>query len=104
LKIEVDCCGVKANIPFLENVIQHPNFLNGEYNKSFIKITPDLFEFPKHKERGTKLLNYIGQTIVNGHPDLPSGKKLTPSYNRSISILTGQGYIGFMKKDIIKTN
>ncbi|TCW41713.1 pyruvate carboxylase [Laceyella sacchari] len=69
--------GVKTNIPFLENVVQHPNFLSGEYNTSFIDTTPELFVFPKRKDRGTKLLTYIGQTIVNGHPGLPNGKKPT---------------------------
>ncbi|AMA73758.1 MULTISPECIES: pyruvate carboxylase [Aneurinibacillus] len=62
--------GVKTNIPFLENVMQHPDFLRGTYDTSFIDTKPELFEFPKRKDRGTKLLTYIGQTIVNGHPGL----------------------------------
>lgn len=71
--------GVKTNIPFLENVVQHPDFLQGKYDTSFIDTTSKLFEFPKKRDRGTKLLNYIGQTIVNGHPGLPKGKK--PSFS-----------------------
>ena len=67
--------GVKTNIPFMENVVQHPVFLSGKYDTSFIDTTPDLFEFPKRKDRGTKLLNYIGQTVVNGYPGLPKDKK-----------------------------
>lgn len=67
--------GVKTNIPFLENVVQHPDFLSGNYDTSFIDTHSELFEFPKRKDRGTKLLSYIGQTIVNGHPGLPKGKK-----------------------------
>src|SRR5699024_12321202 len=35
--------GIKTNIPFLNNVIQHKNFLSGEYNTSFIDDTPELF-------------------------------------------------------------
>ena len=62
--------GVKTNIPFLENVMQQPDFLSGSYDTSFIDTKPELFEFPKKKDRGTKLLTYIGQTIVNGHPGL----------------------------------
>ncbi|HJV45238.1 MAG TPA: pyruvate carboxylase [Bacillota bacterium] len=69
--------GVKTNILFLENVVQHPHFLTGKYDTSFIDTTSELFEFPKRKDRGTKLLTYIGQTIVNGHPGLPKGKKPT---------------------------
>jgi pyruvate carboxylase len=67
--------GVKTNIPFLEKVVQHSNFLTGDYDTSFIDTTKELFEFPTRKDRGTKLLSYIGQTIVNGHPGLPQGKK-----------------------------
>ncbi|WP_248930699.1 pyruvate carboxylase [Paenibacillus hamazuiensis] len=67
--------GVKTNIPFLENVVKHPDFLSGAYDTSFIEGHPELFEFPTPKDRGTKLLSYIGQTIVNGHPGLPAGKK-----------------------------
>ncbi|MBP1932871.1 pyruvate carboxylase [Ammoniphilus resinae] len=67
--------GVKTNIPFLENVVQHPKFLTGDYNTSFIDTTEELFEFAERKDRGTKLLTYIGETIVNGHPGLPRGKK-----------------------------
>lgn len=67
--------GVGTNIPFLQNVVQHKDFLTGNYDTSFIDTKRELFEFPKHKDRGTKLLTYIGQTIVNGHPGLPKGKK-----------------------------
>ncbi|WP_088104966.1 pyruvate carboxylase [Halalkalibacter urbisdiaboli] len=67
--------GIKTNIAFLENVVQHPKFLSGEYNTSFIDQSPELFVFPKRKDRGTKLLSFIGETIVNGYPGLEQAKK-----------------------------
>ncbi|SFE42258.1 pyruvate carboxylase [Alteribacillus iranensis] len=67
--------GIKTNIAFLENVVQHEEFLNGEYNTSFIDSTPELFVFPKRKDRGTKMLTFIGETIVNGYPGLENVKK-----------------------------
>ena len=67
--------GVKTNIPFLENVVQHPEFLKGNYDTTFIDTTPELFEFPERKDRGTKLLKYIAETIINGYPGIPAGKK-----------------------------
>ena len=70
--------GVKTNIPFLENVVQNPDFLSGHYNTTFIDNKPELFNFQKKRDRGTKLLTFIGQTIVNGYPGLPKGKK--PSF------------------------
>ncbi|QQK81970.1 pyruvate carboxylase [Salicibibacter cibi] len=67
--------GIKTNIAFLENVVQHEHFLNGEYNTSFIDDTPELFVFPRRKDRGTKMLTFIGETIVNGYPGLEQQKK-----------------------------
>lgn len=67
--------GVKTNIPFLEKVVQHNNFLTGKYDTSFVDTTPALFEFPNRKDRGSKLLQFIGDTMVNGYPGLEKEKK-----------------------------
>lgn len=67
--------GIKTNIAFLINVMKHPKFLNGEYDTSFIDTTPELFQFPIAKDRGTKLLTYIGDVTVNGFPGIGKGKK-----------------------------
>ncbi len=67
--------GVKTNLQFLENVVTHPDFLSGQYDTSFIDTKPELFVFPGRQDRGTKLLNYIGNTIVNGYPGLPKCEK-----------------------------
>ncbi|WP_042375557.1 pyruvate carboxylase, partial [Neobacillus jeddahensis] len=67
--------GIKTNIPFLENVIRHEKFRNGEYDTSFIDTTPELFIFPASKDRGTKLLNYIGNVTVNGFPGIEKKKR-----------------------------
>ncbi|WP_232698165.1 pyruvate carboxylase [Brevibacillus daliensis] len=63
--------GVKTNLPFLKNVVTHPDFLSGQYNTSFIDTKPELFKFPGIQDRGTRLLNYIGNIAVNGYPGLP---------------------------------
>ena len=67
--------GVKTNIPFLSNVVAHPNFLSGEFNTSFIDTTPELFNIERRKDRGTKLLNYIGNVTLNGFPGIEKRKK-----------------------------
>jgi pyruvate carboxylase len=67
--------GIKTNIPFLENVIKHEQFLTGQYDTSFIDTTPKLFIFPKRKDRGTKMLSYIGNVTVNGFPGIEKKKK-----------------------------
>lgn len=67
--------GVKTNLPFLENVVTHPDFLSGQYDTSFIDTKQELFIFPGRQDRGTKLLSYIGNTIVNGYPGLSTQDK-----------------------------
>jgi pyruvate carboxylase len=67
--------GIKTNIPFLENVVQHEKFLTGQYDTSFIDTTPELFDFPVRKDRGTKMLSYIGNVTVNGFPGVEKHKK-----------------------------
>ncbi|KMK96641.1 pyruvate carboxylase [Rossellomorea marisflavi] len=67
--------GIKTNIPFLENVVKHENFVTGKYDTSFIDTTPELFLFPKRKDRGTKMLTYIGNVTINGFPGVEKRKK-----------------------------
>ena len=67
--------GVKTNIPFLGNVVLHDKFLTGAFDTSFIDSTPELFNFPERKDRGTKLLNYIGNVTLNGFPGVEKRSK-----------------------------
>jgi pyruvate carboxylase len=73
--------GVKTNIPFLIKLVTHPAFLAlGEpgappLTTRFVDETPALYDLPKRRDRGTRLLTYIADVIVNGHPliaQLPS--------------------------------
>ncbi len=60
--------GVKTNIPFLENVIAHPQFQSGQATTTLIDTTPELFAFKPRRDRATKLLNFLGNVVVNGNP------------------------------------
>jgi pyruvate carboxylase len=60
--------GVATNLTFLENVIGHPSFIDS-YTTRFIDETPELFEAVKRQDRATKLLTYIADVTVNGHPE-----------------------------------
>ncbi|CAN5605082.1 pyruvate carboxylase [soil metagenome] len=62
--------GVKTNIPFLENVINHPVFQEGKATVKFIEKYPELFIFRKKQDSGTKILRYLAEVQVNGHPDV----------------------------------
>jgi pyruvate carboxylase len=62
--------GVKTNLPFLEAVIGHPDFIAGEITTQFIDETPELFHFPHRRDRATRLLSFIGEVLVNGNPEV----------------------------------
>lgn len=72
--------GIKSNIPFLHNVVDHPDFLSGNYYTTFIDTTPELFIFSPPQDRGTKLLRYLAETTVNGFAGLAKRPTLKPSY------------------------
>jgi pyruvate carboxylase len=60
--------GVKTNLPFLMNLVTHPAFLEGRCTTRFIDETPALFQLVRRKDRATKILAFIADTIVNGNP------------------------------------
>jgi pyruvate carboxylase len=62
--------GVKTNIPFLENVVNHPRFQAGEVTTSFLDESPELFRLQARADRATKLLSYLGDVILNGNPEV----------------------------------
>ena len=59
--------GVKTNIPFVENVVNHPVFRAGKTTTGFLEQYPELFEFRRRRDRATRLLSYVGHVIVNGN-------------------------------------
>ena len=61
--------GVSTNIAFVENLLKHPTFLDNTYTTKFIDTTAELFQFKKRRDRATKILTYIADITVNGHPE-----------------------------------
>jgi pyruvate carboxylase len=59
--------GVKTNIPFLISLITHPTFLAGDATTRMIDKTPELFELTRRRDRATRLLTFIAETVVNGN-------------------------------------
>ncbi|MFM7074420.1 MAG: pyruvate carboxylase, partial [Planctomycetota bacterium] len=62
--------GVKTNIPFVENVVNHPAFQNGTVTTNWLAETPELFKFSARKDRATRLLTYLAEVNVNGNPEV----------------------------------
>ncbi|MGR3493867.1 pyruvate carboxylase [Citreimonas sp.] len=62
--------GVTTNIEFVINLLRHETFLTNRYTTRFIDTTPELFTFARRRDRGTKVLTYIADITVNGHPEV----------------------------------
>src|SRR5712671_3682085 len=75
--------GVKTNIPFVENVVNHPKFRSGEVTTGFLEQHPELFRFPKRGDRATKLLSYLGDVILNGNPEV-KGKQSPQGFETAV--------------------
>src|SRR5262249_23071313 len=61
----------------------HPNFLAGGFTTRFLDETPELFQLPQRQDRATKLLTFIGETIINGSPEV---KKNGPKIDRTPAV------------------
>ncbi len=79
--------GVATNLAFLEALLNHPDFAANKYTTRFIDNTPALFQVAKRRDRATKLLRYIADVTVNGHPETrgkprPAAEARTPEAPR----------------------
>ncbi|TBN45228.1 pyruvate carboxylase, partial [Paracoccus sediminis] len=73
--------GVSTNIDFVINLLKHPTFLDDTYTTTFIDTTPDLFQFDKKQDRATRILTYLADISVNGHPET-AGRPMPPAQAR----------------------
>ena len=62
--------GVKTNLIFLEALVSNNKFQRWEYTTRFIDETPELLEFPKRRDRATRLLSFLADVMVNGNPEV----------------------------------
>ena len=80
--LEMRIRGVKTNVPFLLNVLEHPDFIEGTVDTSFIGDNPDLVNIGKSTwqvanyqsdqdkvYRVERNLRYLAKVAVNGHPE-----------------------------------
>jgi pyruvate carboxylase len=82
--------GVATNIPFLQAVLEEPDFVAGHLTTSFIDERPGLTSRGTGADRGTRLLSFIADVTVNRPNGMrPAGpdptQKLPPAYRKSLS-------------------
>ncbi|EAU41555.1 probable pyruvate carboxylase protein [Fulvimarina pelagi HTCC2506] len=76
--------GVATNLTFLEAIIAHPRFQDNSYTTKFIDQTKELFDQTKRRDRATKLLTYLADVTVNGHPETKGRPKPSHDHARPV--------------------
>ena len=74
--------GVATNIAFLERLVGDEAFRHGQITTRFIDDHPELLAFARPRDRASRLLRYIAETTVNGHPEA-KGRPLPPAHARN---------------------
>ncbi len=98
--------GVKTNIPFLINVLNHDLFIKGQCYTTFIEETPELFELEQSQDRATKIIEFLGDRIVNttGGEKGFFENRVLPQFDREAPVYGARdeflklGAEGFMQK------
>jgi pyruvate carboxylase len=73
--------GVATNLRFLDQIVTHPRFARGQYTTRFIDETPELFATGERRDRATRILTFVAETVVNGNPEVKGRsrpERLTP--------------------------
>ncbi|SDC13807.1 pyruvate carboxylase [Nocardioides lianchengensis] len=70
--------GVSTNIPFLQAVLDDPDFASGNVTTAFIETHPQLLQARGSGDRGSKLLTYLAEVTVN-QPHGPAPVSIDPT-------------------------
>ena len=62
---ETEIKGVKTNIAFMLNVLNHPTFAAGDCDTGFIANTPDLLDIAKVEDNELRVIEFLGNKFVN---------------------------------------
>ncbi|MER6797384.1 biotin carboxylase N-terminal domain-containing protein, partial [Amycolatopsis mediterranei] len=104
--------GVATNIPFLQAVLDDPDFRAGRVTTSFIEERPHLLTARTSADRGTKLLTYLAdQTVNKPHgerpktpdatlklPKLPKDAEPAPGSKQKLAELGPAGFAEWLRK------
>ncbi|GAA1427173.1 pyruvate carboxylase [Microlunatus lacustris] len=77
--------GVSTNIPFLQGVLEDPDFIAGNVSTGFIEERPQLLTTHAPADRGTRLLRWLAETTVN-KPNGEAPTLLDPGVKRPAGV------------------
>ncbi|MFI7120860.1 pyruvate carboxylase [Amycolatopsis sp. NPDC049868] len=104
--------GVATNIPFLQAVLDDPDFREGRVTTSFIEERPHLLTARHSADRGTRLLTYLADKTVNKPhgerprtldpqvklPKLPKGLEPAPGSKQKLTELGPAGFARWLRE------
>ncbi|WP_410591519.1 pyruvate carboxylase [Amycolatopsis sp. lyj-23] len=104
--------GVATNIPFLQAVLDDPDFRAGRVTTSFIEERPELLTARQSADRGTRLLTYLADQTVNKPngerpktpdatlklPKLPKDAEPAPGSKQKLVELGPAGFAEWLRK------
>ena len=94
--------GVKTNIVFLESLINNPSFIDGSYSTDFIDRNKSIFSYSIKKDRASKLINFLGNVIVNKNQEVANRslpkRIVEPSIPTFISDIKLNDYVSKLNK------
>jgi pyruvate carboxylase len=62
--------GVTTNVAFLDALLEHEEFKAGLQTTNFLDEHPGLVDMRRYRDRATRVLSFVGETIVNGNPEV----------------------------------
>lgn len=102
--------GVSTNIPFLQAVLDDPDFQAGRITTSFIDERPELLTARTSADRGTKMLKFLAEVTVNSPyrdrpryypqdklPDIDIAASAPPGSKQRLDELGPQGFAQWLK-------
>jgi pyruvate carboxylase len=62
--------GVTTNVPFLDALLERPEFIEGTVTTRFLDDNGSIVDMRRYRDRATRALRFIAETIVNGNPEV----------------------------------
>jgi pyruvate carboxylase len=93
--------GLATNIPFIQAVLEDPDFLAGDLSTSFIEERPQLLEPRESADRGTKVITWLANVTVN-RPYGPNPGVIDPAEKLPSVELKPTGSYGSSKQELLE--
>jgi pyruvate carboxylase len=81
--------GVATNVPFLDALLEHPDFKEGRVTTRFLDENVGLIDMRRYRDRASRVLSFVGETIVNGNPEVRGRTRAEARVEPALPVLRG---------------